>query len=146
MKANDLRIGNWIKYEDKLVQVVQLSSLMMLCQRDENQFLVNCAPKEFQPIKLTEEVLLKLGFYKKSIGNELYRYYKEVCIDNYSYLFDYAVILKDEYAGLKVTRAENEDDEDDYYSTIFYNDNIKYLHELQNAYYCLTNEELKVEL
>ena len=35
MKANDLRIGNWIRYEDKLVQVVQLPSLMILCQRDE---------------------------------------------------------------------------------------------------------------
>ena len=27
LKCTDLRIGNWIKYEDKLVQVVQLSSL-----------------------------------------------------------------------------------------------------------------------
>ena len=64
MKTNDLRIRNWIKYEDKLVQVVQLSSLMILCQRDENQFLVNCAPEVFDPIELTKEVLVKIGFEK----------------------------------------------------------------------------------
>ena len=29
MKANELRIGNWIKYEDKLVQVVQLWYMKM---------------------------------------------------------------------------------------------------------------------
>lgn len=142
MKPEELRIGNWVKYRGEPAKVEQLRvNCLGIANSD---VLVDY--NEIEPIELTEEVLLKIGFYKKSIGDELYRYYKEVCIDNYNYLFDFAVIPKDEYAGLKVTRAENEDDEDDYYSAIFYNDNIKYLHELQNAYYLMANKELKIEL
>jgi hypothetical protein len=129
------------------VQVVQLSSLMILCQREENQFLVNCAPKVFQPIELTEEVLLKIGFKKvELVKNKLYKYYKKICIDNYSYILDFRVIPKDEHIGLHIIKDENEDDEVDYYSEVFYSDNIKYLHQLQNAYYLLTGQELNIEL
>lgn len=133
MEVNDLRIGNWIKYEDKLVQVVQLSSLMILCQRDENQFLVNCAPKVFQPIELTEEVLLKIGFVKKNdcyiLTNEciLFVYYK----DSFKQELLASVKRKGKY----------------YYNTNeLKNYDIKYLHQLQNTYYLLTDQELEVEL
>lgn len=133
MKVNDLRIGNWIKYEDKLVQVVQLSSLMILCQRDENQFLVNCSPKVFQPIELTEEVLLNIGFEKI---NDCYVLQNEyICLAYYKDSFRQELV-----AGVKrkgkclchINELKNYD--------------IKYLHELQNAYYLLTNEELEVKL
>lgn len=141
MKANELRIGNWIKYEDKLVQVVQLSSLMMLCQRDENQFLVNCAPKVFQPIELTEELLLKIGFKKERqlISNLFYLDY-ETDVDN---------IIRVKYVMypkapslLKITTSQCEN----YECFEFMKRGIKYLHELQNAYYLLTGEELNIEL
>ena len=133
MKTNELRIGNWIKYEDKLVQVVQLSSLMILCQRDENQFLVNCAPKEFQPIELTEEVLVNIGFEKI---NDCYTLQNEyICFAYYKDSFKQELV-----AGVKrkgkclchINELKNYD--------------IKYLHQLQNAYYCLTSEELNIEL
>ena len=126
---------------------MQVSSLMILCQRDENQFLVNCAPRLFEPIELTDELLVKIGFVKiEFVKNEQYEYYKKICIDNYSYMLEFIVVSKDEYTGLKITRAENEDDGDDYYSTIFYNDNIKHIHQLQNAYYITTDRELKILL
>jgi hypothetical protein len=131
MKANELRIGNWIKYEDKLVQVVQLSSLMILCKRDENQFLVNCAPKEFQPIELTEEVLVKIGFVKE---NGVNRMYNKRCVVSY-YIGNF-------YKELVIeVRREN-----GFYKNNMVHYDIKYLHELQNAYNLLTNEELEVEL
>lgn len=130
MKANNLRIGNWVKYEDKLVQVVQLSSLMILCQRDENQFLVNCAPKEFQPIELTEELLVNLFGKPRTNGNKFDIYTiptNGIEIQDRRKLAlptPTICILK---FGVHIC-------------------DIEYLHQLQNAYYCLTNKELEVEL
>lgn len=133
MKANELRIGNWIKYEDKLVQVVQLSSMMIFCQRDENQFLVNCAPEVFKPIELTEEVLLKIGFKKK---NDCY-----ILSNEYIFFVYYKDSFKQELLASVKRKGKY------YYNTNeLKNYDIRYLHELQNAYYLLTNEELKVEL
>jgi hypothetical protein len=127
LKCTDLRIGNWVKYEDKLVQVVQLSSLMILCQRDENQFLVNCAPEIFQPIELTEDVLVKLGF-----EGEMY----EFCL------------LADDF-NITVNLIENRVDISFFgncEAELCIKYNVKYLHQLQNAYYCLTNQEMEVKL
>lgn len=148
LKCTDLRIGNLIDYFGDIIKVDIIDCFdgkERVGGKTKDGEHVYDKPTYFDPIELTEEMLVKIEFYKKSIGDALYRYYKEVCIDNYSYLFDYVVIPKDEYISLKVTKAENEDDEVDYF-TIFYNDNIKNLHQLQNAYYCLTNEELEVEL
>ena len=139
MKANDLRIGNWVKYEDKLVQVVQLSSLMILCQRDENQFLVNCAPKVFDPIELTEEVLLKIGFKKNKY--DWWKYFpgreNEISIlmtDNYTII---------EYANL--FHCPEDVTEVNYNSRLEFPRRI-YIHELQNAYFLISNQEMEIEL
>lgn len=132
LKCTDLRIGNWIKYEDKLVQVVQLSSLMILCQRDENQFLVNCEPKVFQPIELTEEVLAKIGFKKNIIYGNVIEYFP--IDDNLTRIF--CIKEKQNFKIQNVRKNITETIEK----------HIKYLHQLQNAYYLLTNEELEVKL
>ena len=130
MKTNELRIGNWVKYEDKLVQVVQLSSLMILCQRDENQFLVNCAPEVFQPIELTEELLVTLLGKPRTNGNKF---------DIYTIPTSGAEIQDRRKSALPTP-------------TIcilkfgVHICNIKYLHQFQNAYYCLTGKELNIEL
>ena len=147
MKTNelstDLRIGNWIKYEDKLVQVVQLSSLMILCQKDENQFLVNCAPEVFQPIELTEEVLLKIGF-KKVFQSKVTKGRFELNVDMGDNEFRNIVyhIYASGNTNLNITQrrcASLCDDSMD-------KSGIKYLHQLQNAYFILTGEELNIEL
>ena len=139
MKTNELRFGNWIKYEDKLVQVVQLSSMMILCQRDENQFLVNFAPKVFEPIELTEELMLKIGFKKNKY--DWWKYFpdreNEISIlmtENYTTI---------EYANL--FHCPENVTEVNYGSTLEFPRRI-YLHQLQNAYYILINKELEVEL
>lgn len=142
LECTDLRIGNWIKYEDKPVQVVQLSSLMILCQRDENQFLVNCEPKVFQPIELTENVLLKIGFKnEKRMSSVLYYLDYEINEDEYIRV-RYIMYNSKASPLLKITSPS---------PIIFENyeltkRGIKYLHQLQNAYFILTGEELEVEL
>lgn len=141
MKVNDLRIGNWIKYEDKLVQVVQLSSLMILCQRDENQFLVNCAPEVFQPIELTEDILMKIGF-KKERQLISYLFYLDYEIDKNNIIWVKYIIYPKDPSLLRIITSQS----GNYECFEFIKRGIRYLHELQNAYYLLTGEELEVEL
>jgi len=142
MKANELRIGNYVNIEGDVVKVKEIYEKGIHYANGEYE---SYATEDFiQPIKLTEELLLNIGFEKiELVEKKLYMYYKEVRINNYSYLLDFRVMPKDECIVLYVMKKE--DDELDY-STIFYNDNIKYLHQLQNAYYLLTNKELNIEL
>lgn len=142
MKTNELRIGNWIKYEDKPVQVLQLSAMMIFCQRDENQFLVNCEPKVFQPIELTEEVLLKIGFKKETRMSSILYYLDYEINEDENIRVRYVIYNSNALPLLRITSP----------SPIILEcyeltkRGIKYLHELQNIYYCLTGNELEVKL
>ena len=137
MKANELRIGNWIKYEDKLVQVVQVSSMMILCQRDENQFLVNCAPKVFQPIELTGDILIKAGYFKKGY-HEIY--FMTPCVYCYDYYISCQNIKDNKYSFVASGYKNGE------LKRQIRLDNIQYLHELQNIFFSFTNQELEIKL
>lgn len=69
MEAKELRIGNLIKYHDRLT-VVDLIYLEYLIKGDKN----------FQSIQLTEDVFIKLGAVKDEddllyIGNGNFRFY-----------------------------------------------------------------------
>lgn len=104
MTSSDLRIGNWVKMisKDKYYFI------------DRGQDLDNS--QDFEPIELTEEILLKCGFV------------------------DYDCWLQKE--GIQLFNIRN----------LYYRGNfpikadIKYLHQLQNLYFALTNEELNVQL
>ena len=129
------------------MQVVQVSSLMILCQRDENQFLVNCAPKVFEPIKLTEEVLTNIGFKKVCEKNNA-----PFNVNKFKFNND---INDNEFVNISYVLFESGNsiinmEHGDYYSGIddnhIYKLNVKYLHQLQNIYYLLTDEELEVNL
>lgn len=82
---------------------------------------------EYYGIELTEELLLQCGFLKEErgfsiqVGNNL-----DLCIDLNAKLTGYGLNWKD--------------------SSVEQWKNIEYVHELQNIYYCLTGEELKIEL
>lgn len=89
-----------------------------------------------EPIELTEDILLKIGF--KRGYNEIYS--MALCIDYYDYYISYQNVKDNEYSfvgygyknNVKIKHAMLND--------------IKYLHQLQNAYYLLTGQELEVEL
>lgn len=142
MKENDLRIGNWVNINNTPHQIYRIDYKEV--NLIKMGYLAICGIEKLQPIELTEELLMKIGFEKiEIIEKQLYMYYKKVSIDNCDYLLDFRVMPKDECIVLYVMKKEDADVD---YSTIFYNDNIKYLHQLQNAYYCLTGQELEVEL
>jgi len=108
MKANELRIGNWFRYQTKIgydYDVFDTKYIQDLVDDPQYDF--------FEPIPLTEDILLKCGFIKD--GN---LYFKNGFVFRDDKLFYNTVEL---------------------YLTIN-------LHQLQNLYFSLTNEELTIKL
>jgi hypothetical protein len=115
MKANELRIGNWVEHNQPkrgYYTTVQ-----------ESTFSVN-VEKLFKPIPLTEEWLLKFGFlhslrlddfmFKK--GNDCFQ------IQPYKEGFSNSVLYND----MEIV------------------DRLQHVHQLQNLYFDLTGEELTI--
>ena len=136
MKTNELRIGNYVNIEGDVIKVKEIYEKGIHYTYGEYE---SYATEDFiHPIELTEEVLLKIGFedrkgyfnYSKVFGDDsdycdsIYIYYCQR-LNHFSFTHN---IVKE--LDLQII---------DLY-------NIKYLHQLQNAYYCLTGQELEVEL
>jgi hypothetical protein len=119
MKASGLRIGNSIMQDDDFVFVTWWRLELM-----ENNKI------EYKPIPLTVDWLLKLGFDK--LENDIPTYFKcfgNLIEDDYEYSFNIYV-----------------DSEQNHFITIFGRKIIiKYIHQLQNLYFALTEEELTIK-
>lgn len=131
MDANELRIGNWVRYKDskekvKVLQIRRDGSHQLsgynLCTTYYSEVI-----GEYEPIPLTEEILLKCGF-------ELTEECKMTDKVKIFELGDY---------GVKTWYDD---------TCVFFKDvtpiktNLKHLHQLQNLYFAITGEELKIEL
>ena len=157
MKATELRIGNYIIYpkywKDKPIRVTGIS---VVDRRDdhsgiyeeflhllENDFLTSenfdsyidykqgvINPLNAQPIEITKEWLLKLGFEH----NDYYDNYKVKAGEYYN-----SVGYNDEYCEWYY----NNDSSD---AGCYYVTSIKYVHELQNLYFSLNKNELKSKI
>ena len=126
MKASELRIGNWI-YNNKYVQVT--SKMIDLFNNELYDLL---------PIPLTEEWLVKFGLeghdytcpeYGTVFKNEEFT----LDLDEYSQL----VIQTDFSFGISDLRGND--------NVAFSNDILDSVHKLQNLYFALTGEELKIK-
>ena len=104
IKASELRIGNYFKIGEYIHQV-EIENI-----KDY---------KVFEPIPITEELLLEYGAEKISEGR----------FDFKDYPYGYFDLTKEE---LIITFQSQKMSEP-----------IKYLHNLQNLYFALTNKELK---
>ncbi|MBC7524802.1 MAG: hypothetical protein H7239_10220 [Flavobacterium sp.] len=84
----------------------------------------NCTDENTKPIPLTEEKLLKFGF-------KLDLDYNTYCLNGY------CIFLED-----GKFRFQN-----DWYSNAncYYIKDLKYIHELQNLFFALTNKELEIQ-
>jgi hypothetical protein len=127
MKANDLRIGNLVNYliidemdERKKwfeVSEIDYDDLRII----QNKHEIN---QDYQPIQLTEEWLLKFGFKQIKPNHYWFRDWNSLrfsLIDN-----NLHCSIGDDECG-------------------FLYKMIKYVHELQNLYFALTNEELTIK-
>jgi hypothetical protein len=117
MKANELRIGNWVRQResDTYIQIEQY----LLC----NEELCH-----YQPIPLTKEWLLKLGFHKKDA-----EWYLHPCFELKIIVFN-----KGEFNGVMFYTRNIHTDFTPIYSTTHMN----HVHQLQNLYFALRDEEL----
>ena len=105
MKANQIRIGNYVRDPyNKEIKVAHVSP-------DDASFL--------NPIPLTEDWVLKLGFELKSKWTECGTYGLSLETDNGKYFAEQS-------------------------GEILYAKELKYVHQIQNLYFAITGEELKI--
>jgi hypothetical protein len=134
MKAQELRIGNWVlrKSTGKPHRVVGLykgdlgpQGSIFIDIPAEQRLMYRLHKDGVQPIPLTPEILEKCGFARhngkwKHINSPFYLHaYIPIIPEQNSYCFAW----------------------NNYKSYSF-----QYLHQLQNLYFCLTGEELEIEL
>lgn len=125
MRAQELRIGNWVKdFADNEFKI----ELIDFCLIDSNEIE---ADEYCKPIPLTEEWLIRFGFVK---GNQCYP--KGYSID----LLKTDFYLRPSYLG-GYYWGFNKDDEN---LDCELNDvqPVVFVHQLQNLYFALTNTEL----
>ncbi len=132
MKANELRIGNWVNGDDGPQNVAYLGETIGLWNsiggtaKYQHNPILSHDIDNLKPIPLTPEILEKSGFvfynnpnntpsriYKKDSDFRLCKFYNQ----NHFILWNYP-----------------------------YGKAIRYLHQLQNLYYALTGEELNIDL
>ena len=117
MKANELRIGNWI-FEELENSLLERQIWSIESQRNGQSYWINNIDLEYiKPIPLTGEWFERFGFeYKK---NGYYKFPIEIRLSG-------LVFFGNEHSkrGLNI--------------------NLKYVHQLQNLYFALTGQELKL--
>jgi len=121
MKAKELRLGNYIIANGSIEKINYITPATL--GYGEKEFAPICTSdyKYFEPIPLTEEWLLKFGFKNDEFIS--YRWYAPNDISLVYDLDDNCVCISDSWEFGK----------------------IKYVHELQNLYFALTNQELKLK-
>lgn len=128
MKANELRIGNYLYNGQGYVVVdeIYLNEIKVTILEDSPAMFEEC---EIQPIPLTEEWLEKFGFRK---------------IADYSFCLDEFLTLEVEdgdYENLCLdVYIENATTVHPVYITC-----LSYTHQLQNLYFALKGEELEIK-
>ncbi len=132
MEATELRIDNWVDSgENTPAQVLGVTPFAdekgwtMLVYTTQGTCYIN----EVNPIKLTDEWLVKLGF--ESLG-----------LIGDHFIFHAKAEMKMSCGQFEIWRSESKH----HYNIVggFDND-FKYVHQLQNAYYALTGKELKTK-
>jgi len=118
MKANELRIGNYLQI-DSLTDGSKTIVDIDLFHLNE----IGSIKYQYKPIPLTEEWLIKFGFFEK---------YKSCC---------------NRWNILSFTLLDNEDRNGDLQGVFIYDYKLEvsYVHQLQNLYFALTNEELTIK-
>lgn len=138
MKANELRIGNYVNYESEIKQISGITS------NNDVFYVGDSAPEdlgEFESIPLTEEWLIKFGFIDDN--KEEREKYPRV-FTHKSYVLN-KFGIRYEMDKSKYTLTDSIGFELGEFS-VFLNQcfvkSIRYVHQLQNLYFIITGEEL----
>ena len=119
MKANELRVGNWVNdelYGDfEIIGLINFKDGNQSAYKSLEYYPQSQDTDKLNPIPLTEEWLIKFGFEK------------HITIDTYPTF---------------AKQMFNWNDSILYLIGCGFINHIKYVHQLQNLYFALTNEEL----
>lgn len=138
MKASELRVGNYINFnvDNNPATVIQIlvggisvnNHTLEECSQAWGEWLV--AEDQIKPIPLTEEWLLKFGFEKRIVpgSNGLFDFYNNILLE-YSF----------EISCFWLSNCYQNDHE-----ILIQTQPLKYVHQLQNLYFCLTGKELEI--
>lgn len=123
IQPNEIRVNNYYNRIDSINH-----SKLGFCKWDSSDWyrIGECIDylENYEPIHLTEEILLKCGFDRICNNFE----YDWLLIHTHLSTGEFHFLLNESKSGkLKVT-------------------NLKYVHQLQNLYFALTNEELTINL
>lgn len=125
IKETELRIGNYVFSKHKYG-----CNHIVLGVKNEKVELSNTAKwvdiKFIEPIELTEEILLKCGFEKTQEG----------CIKTLSYQSNIGLIKMKDRFMVSMSCPFG----------LFQSKSIKYIHQLQNLIFALTQKELEINL
>lgn len=120
MTANELRIGNIINDMGSRAYIVDAYEIVILSRTAGGKKNIS-----FNPILLTPEWLLKFGFGKYDGGLLIRLREMDRALDWDAQTGLYLVCLEDENNTIEL-------------------EHIKHVHQLQNLYFALTGEELKI--
>lgn len=120
IQTNELRIGNWVKTIYNELDYIAITEILDCVIHSNKTKCVSYS--SLRPIPLTEEILLKCGFEKK--GSTVYINIGSIEIGTVANGKRFYIQISSQNITLE----------------------IKYLHQLQNLYFALTNQELNIEL
>lgn len=128
MKANELRIGNYVYHniygEKQVLKITNITDYAVNLDISNGDVSDQIDLDEIEPIPLTEELLEKCGFTK--VGSNYEKDWLLLHTHLERQTFDF-LLYESSSGKLKATP-------------------ILYLHQLQNLYFALTGEELKIDL
>lgn len=119
MKANELRIGNYLDFDGMIAVVKEIDEQGVVVYIQETKETEWIDLFQFTEIQLTEEWLLRLDFKKADEADSFGGY------------------LSPEMPNLSKIRIKNNEWSGQHCSV-----KIEYVHQLQNLYYALTQKEL----
>ncbi len=134
MKSEDLRIGNLVEYNGKVISVLAVGSddVVMASENDLGYTI-----EYLKPIPLTEEWLLRFGFDKS--GNDLMP-------RSIRYEIDWIAIFPSndfcDFKGFGFIWYKPDKESTTESARV----KIQYVNQLQNLYFALTGTELRAEL
>ena len=125
IQPNELRLGNWVKdtFNDVIVKVVGIQLENAVCEWGHLKGEYKCNYEYLKPIPLTEELIEKQGWEKVC-----YYYTDKNGLEIYETNDGWHLHIDDDKCQTTIAIL------------------IKYVHELQNAYFVATKKELEVKL
>lgn len=131
MKIQEIKFGNLIKIKDEICRIIEIRESYVYGESATKILVSNI--RTAKPIKITNNILQKIKNKKQEefiLGDNIITY---LSFPNKKKEIFTAEINKNE-VYISFQNITN--------SLI----KIKYLHELQNLYYCITKEELEIDL